>query len=305
MSNENLTPEQVLAANGESFFWAKRFLGSRMGYDAARLYSFCRLLDDMADGDIINGPERLQVIYNELSKGNFKADPVLENFSPLFQDYDLDCEVVLALIDGLLDDQRTPVLISSEQDLLRYAYKVAGTVGLMMCSVLKCNNFAAKKHAIDLGIAMQLTNIARDVLEDAQMGRRYIPGDWVNNMSPEEIVEASNNPNSDESILIQDGIKRLLDMAEIFYRSGHHGLAYLPFRAHLSISVAAKVYRQIGVQINNSGLNWYDGRQSTSKLSKIICTIKATFNLLTRASIRKKSHNTSLHSKLEGLPFVG
>ena len=276
-----------------------------MGYDAARLYSFCRLLDDMADGDINNGPERLQVIYNELSKGNFKADPVLENFSPLFEDYDLDCEVVLALIDGLLDDQRTPVLISSEQDLLRYAYKVAGTVGLMMCSVLKCNNFAAKKHAIDLGIAMQLTNIARDVLEDAQMGRRYIPGDWVNNMSPEEIVEASNNPNSDESILIQDGIKRLLDMAEIFYRSGHHGLAYLPFRAHLSISVAAKVYRQIGVQIDNSGLNWYDGRQSTSKLSKIICTIKATFNLLTRASIRKKSHNTSLHSKLEGLPFVG
>ena len=65
------------------------------------------------------------------------------------------------------------------------------------------------------------------------------------------------------------------------------------------------IYRQIGIQLENSGLNWYDGRHSTTKLRKFICTFKATFNLLTRLSLKKKSHNTSLHSKLEGLPFVG
>ena len=305
MSNENLSPEQVLAVNGESFFWAKRFLGPKMGKDAARLYSFCRILDDMADGDIVNGPERLECIYSELGNGNFNADPVLSNFKPLFDDYNLPADVVLALIDGLLDDQRIPVLINNEEELLRYAYKVAGTVGLMMCNVLRCNDYSAKRHAIDLGIAMQLTNIARDVLEDAQMGRRYIPGNWINNMTPSEIIDASKDPNSEESKIVVAAIKRILGLAEVFYRSGHKGLSYLPFRAHLSISVAAKVYRQIGIQLENSGLNWYDGRHSTTKLRKLICTFKATFNLLTRLSLKKKSHNTSLHSKLEGLPFVG
>ena len=82
-------------------------------------------------------------------------------------------------------------MFKQEEELIRYSYHVAGTVGIMMCDALKCDNNLAKSFAIDLGIAMQLTNIARDVLEDAKMGRRYLPGSWVQNISPKEIVLAA------------------------------------------------------------------------------------------------------------------
>jgi phytoene synthase len=167
MSNENLTPDESLAQNGESFHWAKRFLGHKMGTEAAKLYAFCRLLDDMADGDIENGPARLVNIRAALLEGDTNADPALKSFAPLMEDQEFPLPVLIALIDGLLDDQREEVIISSESELLRYAYRVAGTVGLLMCHVLDCHDPDAKAHAIDLGIAMQLTNIARDVLEDA------------------------------------------------------------------------------------------------------------------------------------------
>ena len=297
--------QAVLAHHAKSFRLASLFLPVDRANDAAVLYRFCRLIDDSVD-EAENKEEahrNIEQISKELY-GECTPRMEIESFLAVSERLSIPLETADALMQGVISDLGR-VRVKTDTELALYSYRVAGVVGRMMCGVLGVTSERAIPYAIDLGIAMQITNICRDVLEDAQMGRRYIPGDWVNNMSPEEIVEASNNPNSDESILIQDGIKRLLDMAEIFYRSGHHGLAYLPFRAHLSISVAAKVYRQIGVQIDNSGLNWYDGRQSTSKLSKIICTIKATFNLLTRASIRKKSHNTSLHSKLEGLPFVG
>ena len=95
--------------------------------------------------------------------------------------------VIISLIDGLLGDQEI-VLIKNEFELLRYCYRVAGTVGILMCNVLDCDETDAIDYAIDLGIAMQLTNIARDILEDAQMGRRYLPESWVGDVTPEEIV---------------------------------------------------------------------------------------------------------------------
>ena len=140
MSNENLTPDESLAKNGESFHWAKRFLGKKMGTDAAKLYAFCRLLDDMADGDIENGPERLIKIRAALLEGNKNADPALKAFAPLMKDHDFPISALVALIDGLLDDQREQVIIADEDELLRYAYRVAGTVGLLMCHVLDCHD---------------------------------------------------------------------------------------------------------------------------------------------------------------------
>ena len=173
MSNESLTSEESLAANGRSFHWARRFLGERMGHDAARLYAFCRVLDDMADGDITGGPERLLVIREDLLASRPGQDPALAGFYDFMQEKAFPPDVIVALIDGLLDDQKEEVALTSEADLLRYAYRVAGTVGLLMCHVLDCRDEQARAHAIDLGIAMQLTNIARDVLEDAEMDRRY------------------------------------------------------------------------------------------------------------------------------------
>ena len=304
MNNENLTPDESLALNGESFHWAKRFLGQKMGSEAAKLYAFCRLLDDMADGDIENGPQRLINIREALIDGNTNADPALRSFAPLMEDQEFPLPVLIALIDGLLDDQRDEVIIADEAELLRYAYRVAGTVGLLMCHVLDCHDLDAKAHAIDLGIAMQLTNIARDVLEDAQMGRRYLPTTWTGEITPQEIIDCAAEPDSENAKKITQSVERLLEMAESFYISGAKGFSSLHWRAHMSIAIAAKVYRQIGIQLADKGYVWHEGRQVTTRTTKLICSFKAISGLLKRIKRRKHEHNSNLHTSLRGLPYV-
>ena len=291
-------PEQILATSGESFFWARRFLGRKMGHDAAVLYSFCRVLDDMADGDVPNGPEQLVQIQGLLAQGRWEGHPVLEHHRGLVEAHRLPHDVIASLVEGLMDDQAPEVMIADEEALIQYAYKVAGTVGLLMCNILNNEDPRAKAHAVDLGIAMQLTNIARDVVEDAKMGRRYLPGDWVDHLTPEQIVAAAAQPQGHEGTVITLAVERLLDLAETYYASGRAGLAYLPLRAHFSIGVAAKVYRQIGRQLLKSSDSWHGQRQVTSKASKLFCTVRATSNLLRRLPLPRTVHNASLHAFL-------
>lgn len=292
-------PELVLATSGESFHWAKRFLGRKMGYDAARLYSFCRVLDDMADGDIPNGHEHLQDIQTTLNSGGWEGHPFLNQFSSMVDEYHLPVEVIGSLVEGLMDDQAEEVLIEDEEDLIQYAYKVAGTVGLLMCCVLNTSNPKARPHAVDLGIAMQLTNIARDVIVDAKMGRRYLPGSWVNNMTPEQILAAADNPKGEDAALISSAVRRLLSLAEEYYASGRVGLSYLPARAHFAIGVAAKVYRQIGIQLLRSKHMWWGPKQVTSKASKAFCTVRASLGMFRRFPHPRGNHNTNLHTFLK------
>ena len=174
-----------------------------------------------------------------------------------------------------------------------------------MCDVLECRDKSARAHAIDLGIGMQLTNIARDVLEDAQMGRRYLPGVWVNNMSPTVICAAANTPDSANSQQLATAIERLLMLADQFYQSGADGYHYLPWRAHLSIAVAARVYRQIGVQLAATDFAWHRGRQVTSKPTKLISSLRAMGSLFARVVLSQPTvHNRALHQSLRGLPHV-
>jgi len=177
-----------------------------------------------------------------------------------------------------------------------------------MCHVLDCHAPAARAHAIDLGIAMQLTNIARDVLEDAEMDRRYIPGDWVNGAAPADIRKAAlapgSTPESGVHADVTAAVVRLLDMAETFYTSGARGYRYLPWRAHLSIAIAARVYRQIGVQLRATGCAWHDGRQVTSKSTKLRCSLAALASLGGRFGASAGQHDGRLHLALRGLPYV-
>ena len=298
-SNESLSPERSLAQNGKSFHWAGRLLGVRAGHDAAELYSICRVLDDMADGDINNGPARLEQIRAGLTGDTSAHDPMLLSLVPFVAAQGISNAVLVALIDGLLEDQQD-VALTDEAALLRYSYRVAGTVGLMMCNVLGCEDRAGLSHAVDLGIAMQLTNIARDVKEDAKMGRRYLPGSWLDNMTSAEIL-AADDPQRE---VVSLAVARLLRLAEVYYASGTVGLVYLPLRAHLAISVAARVYRQIGVQLLAKGCRWYAGREVTSKPVKLACSISALNSLPNRARAYP-SHDARLHADLTGLPHVG
>ena len=292
-------PEKILATSGESFFWARRFLGKKMGHDAAVLYSFCRVLDDMADGDLPDGFEHLSAIQASLEKGEWNDHALLRHHAPMVNEYNLPKDVIASLVEGLMDDQADEVLLPDEESLIQYAYKVAGTVGLLMCEILNNSDPKAKPHAVDLGIAMQLTNIARDVVEDARMGRRYLPGSWVGNMSPEDILDAALDPYGPDGVQITRAVERLLDLAESYYASGRAGLAYLPARAHFSIGVAAKVYRQIGRQLLRSKDSWHGKRQVTSKGSKMLCTFRATANLARRLPHARRPHNTELHTWLK------
>ncbi|GIS16387.1 MAG: hypothetical protein CM15mP117_18190 [Alphaproteobacteria bacterium] len=103
-----------------------------------------------------------------------------------------------------------------------------------MCPILKYRNKKAFAFAVDLGIAMQLTNIARDVREDACMGRRYLPSDWVNDMSPTDILEASKKPNSKNAQLVKTAIIKLLCLADQYYRSGVKGLVFFTMEGTFS-----------------------------------------------------------------------
>ena len=302
IESETLTPSAALATYGKSFNWAKKFLGKTMGTDAAILYRFCRVLDDMADGDIIDGPERLFKIRDGLLKNYQTDDPLLIEFELFITSKKLPKLVIISLIDGLLGDQEI-VLIKNEFELLRYCYRVAGTVGILMCNVLDCDETDAIDYAIDLGIAMQLTNIARDILEDAQMGRRYLPESWVGDVTPEEIVQISQHPKSKRAQDICIGSKKLLNLAEQYYTSGLTGCAYLPLRAHAAISVAALVYRQIGIKIKNKRYPWFNGREFTSISEKIICSFFGLLILYKRL-FKKGQHKSILHDGLRGLPYV-
>jgi phytoene synthase len=203
-------------------------------------------------------------------------------------------KATLSLLDGLISDQNI-VLLEKEKDLIRYSYQVAGTVGVMMCDALECHNEKAKLFAVDLGIAMQLTNIARDVLEDAKMGRRYLPSSWVNGVSPKEIVMASKSKNKKVINEISLGIEKLILIAERYYISGSSGFVYLPIKTRFAISIASSVYREIGEQLKRKNFNWYEGRQITTSATKFKVSIKKIIlELLSIQKIETK-HKSELH----------
>lgn len=297
-----LEAEMTLRQEGRTFHWARRFLGQGMGQDAARLYAFCRLLDDLADGDLPNGARRLMSIRDSLLGNTTALDPALLEFRPFIHVKNLPEDVLIALIDGLLMDQET-VLLGTREDLARYSYHVAGTVGILMCRILDCDSPEATAFAIDLGIAMQLTNIARDVLEDAHMGRRYLPGDWVGGITPREIVLATQEADAMIIKQVAEGVMRTLSLAETYYESGIMGLSYLPMRAHIAILIAARAYRQIGLQLARQGYNWQDGRQVTSTATKA-CSSIAALPLMRYRSKAVLPHDDRLHHGLEGLPHA-
>ena len=175
-----------LKKHGKSFYWASFFLPKRNKDAATKLYSICRFFDDLADD---NNEDQTKILTGEFKKiCNDLSHPINE----FFTSHNLSIKILGDLVDGLVKDQ-TDVRIKNEKELIQYAYQVAGTVGLMMSPLIMVNNNKANKHAIDLGIAMQLTNIARDIYEDALMNRIYLPQDWINNIDISELTDISSN----------------------------------------------------------------------------------------------------------------
>jgi phytoene synthase len=237
--------DSVLAAKGRSFHWARRALTSVHAQRATRLYRLCRYIDDLADESPSNAwaQQALSEVAASIRAGQ-SDNPILQDGLALMRECDMDAAVFLDLIAGVQSDLQ-PVRMPDLDALLRYCYQVAGTVGLMMCKVLDTDARAAFPHAIDLGMAMQLTNICRDIAADAKLDRRYLPSTLVGHLSPAQLL----HPTTAESLAVRFCVDRLLDCADTYYQSGELGLSYLPVRARAGMLVAARVYRAIGTQL--------------------------------------------------------
>ena len=162
-----LKNQSLISKHAKSFNWAGFFLSKETFKNCSILYDFCRSIDDIVDGNEILSVRQKKFIEfkSDFINKNF-SNVVIKNIHALLERENISKKIVEDLFDGIESDLKPIVVISCKKDLLVYSYRVAGTVGLMMSKILKVKDEYALKGAIDLGIAMQLTNIARDVIED-------------------------------------------------------------------------------------------------------------------------------------------
>lgn len=289
----------VLRQKGKTFYWASQLLSPRHAIRATRLYSLCRYLDDLAD-ETTSATEAITALNDAqlaiIQRSSNHA--VLNDGLRLIDECAIDPRVMCQLIDGVSSDLK-PVAMADVDELLRYCYRVAGTVGLMMCDVLDVGNKAALPYAVDLGIAMQLTNICRDVQADALVGRRYLPASLVGELPSEALI----NPELDIQPQLKDALRQLLALANRYYNSGELGLSYLPPGARIGILTAARVYSDIGYQLERCQHQYWLGRVVVNPTRKAALTAKLLFGAAVTPSLWRPTddHDPSLHSALQPL----
>lgn len=299
------TARVSIKRNGKSFWFASLFLPKQMAADAAVLYSFCRNLDDVADRMTAPVADQDPVQYFEQIREHLisgtSQDPLLAEILHLASRTGLDTHAAVCLLDTLQADANGCAEIVDEAGLIRYCYGAAGTVGLMMCAILGVDSPRARLQAIDLGIAMQLTNIARDVVEDATLHRRYVPGRWVNNITPQQIRERYKDDAHTRTTLAI-GIDRILALADIFYAAAVPGFDAIPARARNGIRIAAAVYREIGVILRDRGCDCSRGRVVVPMLSKVRIAGSVFTGQSRLEEMRCPNDLSRFHDVLIGLP---
>ena len=253
-----------IKSEGKSFYWASFFLPKKNRIAASRLYSICRYLDDVADNSKLDTSSQIKNIFNQIKENESSEINIF------FKKNNINLGILKDLIDGLISDQQN-VRVTDEKELIDYSYKVAGTVGLMMLPIINTKDAEARKHAIDLGIAMQLTNIARDVYEDAKMNRLYLPKEWLGQVSISDLID--NKLYYQKKKLIELSIKNLIELSDKFYANGFSGMKFIPLRTRLAIFFAAKIYKGIGEKIKSGGYVYKLERIYLNKLEKLWITI--------------------------------
>jgi len=293
--NSSQSTKATLQYHGKSFYWASFFMGRKRAQQAARLYTFCRVVDDLVDKNpgVPKVLEQLQHWQKQLETG-LGEDAAVIDILHLTKEVSLDVPYLQLLIQGVTLDLKL-VRISNEAELIQYCYLVAGAVGLMMCCILGTTSPEAKKFAVDLGIAMQLTNIIRDVNEDACAGRQYIPSALL----PDKLDLTQVVPL--DATLLKPALKHLFDLSETYYKSGYDGLSYLPWRSRLSILIAARLYQEISLQAKSADFEVLQRRIVVSSPRKcwliVGCMMSFLWGSLTQ--MRRPTHNSQLHHKLD------
>ena len=299
---------QLLALRARSFRWASTFLNRAQRRRVATLYAFCRAVDDLVDSNraVSDAREELERMLVAL-----QAEPEGESLWP--EDYlwfralcfecDIDFRVVRELVSGMLSDLDV-VRFQSDAELVRYCYRVAGTVGLMMCAVFDVRDARAWRHAVDLGIAMQMTNIVRDVLEDARASRVYLPAPRLrtHGVTAGELIEGVADPTA-VSVVVRD----LLAWSERYYRSADAGMRFLPSRARWAVLIASRLYRGIGRRLQRRHRsNPLFGRVVVPWFEKLGLVASATLSWV-RLSVLPSTRVPLLEDRdyLADLPYTG
>ena len=262
--------KNYLAIYAKSFNWAGFFLPKKTYEKCSALYDFCREADNIADDEnnIEVKKDNFIKFRNNFVNKNYD-DPVIKNMWGLINEFTISTKIVDDLFEGINSDIKENVKLNSKKELLIYSYRVAGTVGLMMAKILNVQKEQSLKSAIDLGIAMQLTNISRDVMEDKKNNRFYI----------------------NESF---EDIKTTIKLSEKFYENSFYSIKEIPLSFRFSILVARRVYRKIGYKIlNKQNIENYkkSGKIYVSNIEKIIETFLSIFDLIKLSLISKNDDN--------------
>mgnify|MGYP005675279071 FL=1 len=248
----------LISTHAKSFSWAGFFLAKQTFENGSSLYDFCRTLDDIADENTSLDLKKQK--FNKMKKDFIDRNLeniLIKNIYNLIKKFNISEKIVLDLFDGIESDIKESIEFKTKRELLVYSYRVAGTVGLMMAKILKVDSKIALRSAVDLGIAMQLTNIARDVVEDSGRNRKYIDHDFIK-------------------------IKETLGIAELFYKSSFKSIKEIPLINRFAILVARRVYREIGNNIlRKKDLENYNksGKIFVNKIGKLKQTIFSIFDL--------------------------
>jgi phytoene synthase len=249
-----------------------------MREDAVVLYAWCRRADDAVDEAVDTAAAtaalaRLDAELDSLYRGEDQPDIVLQAFADVVRRTGLPKHYPAELLAGMRMDLEG-TRYDSEAVLQHYCFRVAGTVGLMMCHVLGVTHEAALRRAAHLGMAMQLTNICRDIGEDWQRGRLYVPETVLQHWQLDGLPTQLGQPlASGLGPRLALPVRALLSEAAILYHSGRAGLRLLPWRAALAIGVAQVVYADIGRALAEQGYDPLRGRAHTSRGRKLWLTV--------------------------------
>ena len=261
--------KNYLSIYAKSFSWAGFFLPKKTYDKCSALYDFCRTVDNLADenNSLTIKTANFLKFKSEFNNKNL-MNPIIKNMWELIDEFKISLKIINDLFDGIETDLNEKVVLNNKKDLLIYSYRVAGTVGLMMAKILKVKNKDALKAAINLGIAMQLTNISRDVIEDKMNNRFYINDDI-------------------------DVIKSTINLSNIFYDISFWAIREIPLSFRFSILVARRVYKRIGYKISkkNTFLEYQSAKKIyVTKIEKVYETAMSLIDLLKLNFIKKNNY---------------
>ena len=287
----------LMRKHGKTFYWASFFLDKSKMQAIYSIYSFCRKVDDMVDEaknrDIAK--KRLLIFMEAWKRG--KSHPVINLLSDIPKENWPNQKLVKNFLNGQISDIKFSSF-KSEKSLIIYCYQVAGTVGLMVCDIFGVKDKKMRYFAIDLGIAMQLVNISRDIYEDSLRNRVYLPESLIGKYSAKEIA----NPNKEAARKIDEARKKIIKLANIYFDSASRAIDHLPKGASLAVKLASALYQQIGYQLMNAQYVHNEKRCYVSNFSKLLITLGIITKYLTSFKEEMKVHNENLHKFIHNLP---